>query len=206
MIFHFPYHTSEAQSRASSRESNKSNSSQRPSLNVKNGRSKIGDSPLTSKEFSINKITAKGVDNFGTFADNHKNGLNPSERMRKFNANQMAFPDSLNDKPSLMLRDYSKNSEALNNYSDVNGREAEFNSDQPKPGLSQNLRLLKTKMRLSSATSNESDVQVHNSKHDEFKSYRNNNEKFNSNFSEDFGIKQREGPNITVVRVSQFRR
>ena len=163
-----------------------------------NTRSKIGDSPLTSKEFSINKISAKGVENFGTFADNYKNGLNPSERMRKFNSNKISLPNSLEERSSLMIRDYNKNSEFLNKNLDVNGREAGFDSVQPKAGINQNLRLLKTKIRLSSATSNESDVYVQNSKHDEFKSYR-NNEEIHKNLSEDFGMKPREGQNITVV-------
>ena len=173
LIFHFPYHANEVRSRASSRESGISNSSQRPNHQERSGRSKIGDSPLTSKEFSINKISAKGIENFGTFADNYKNGLNPSERMRKFNLNQPQILDKSNDKSNLMIKEYNKNSMSLNNNISEIAREPSYNPDQPKPIITQNLRLLKTKMRLSSASSNESEAYTQNSKYNQFQSYKN---------------------------------
>ena len=200
MIFYFPYNANEVKSRASSRESGISNSSQRPSHHAKSGRSKIGDSPLTSKEFSINKISAKGVDNLGTFADNYKNGLNPSERMRKFNSSQLKSPEKLDDKNYQMFQDYNRNSNSLNKNLSENEREQNLNSDQSKSNITQNLRLLKTKMRLGSATSNESEAYTQNSKYNQFQSNA-NNENFIASKHEIISSKQRENQNITVVRL-----
>lgn len=147
MMFDFPINKHEIMSRASSRESNYSNSSQRQKLNSKSTRSKIGDSPLTSKEFAINKISTNGAEYANTFADNYKNGTKPSERMKKFSSIPVA-----------MLDDYNNSSYGLQENHVVGNQDPNAYPGDGNKNITQNLRLLKTKMRLGSATSNDQEV------------------------------------------------
>ena len=148
LVFEYPINTAESRSRMSSRGSNFSESSRRSEHKAKSTRSRIGDSPLTYKGFvDQNKVqsTAKDYGNL-TVADNYKHGPTPSERMKKFNTSQVPLVKS-SKRVNPGAHDYS-NSGVLNNS---NGMER-------KPqDLTNNLRLLKNKIRTGSASSNGSD-------------------------------------------------
>lgn len=149
LIFDFPIHSNEVLSRASSRGSQVSDSSKRSHHNVKSTRSRIGDSPLTSKEFDFPKNIISSNKDYGglTVADSYKNGPTPSERMKKFNQSQV--PMANHSSNNSMIHEY--------NISQSPG----LNGEKPKD-VTQNLRLLKNKIRLGSATSNESEPYVNN--------------------------------------------
>jgi hypothetical protein len=105
LMFDFPIHTNEVLSRASSRGSTFSDSSKRPKHNTT--RSRIGDSPLTSKEFDLPKDAAPLNKEYShTVADNYKIGPTPSERMRKFNSGQVPKLHSYDGQHSL-IEDYN---------------------------------------------------------------------------------------------------
>ena len=175
MVFNFPYHKIEVNSRASSRESSLSNVSQRKELNQKGARSRIGDSQVTSKEFSVDRIHSNGINNSNTFADYYSSGLKPSERMKNFNQSQVPLIQNNDKKSSAMIGEYNTNSYGLNVGTYANNLDAHYNPDSSK-GINQNLRLLKTKMRLNSATSNESEIYFDNSKQNGFIQYNRNSE------------------------------
>ena len=120
-MFDFPIHTNEVLSRASSRGSTFSESSKRPKHNTT--RSRIGDSPLTSKEFDLPKDAAPLNKEYSqTVADNYKVGPTPSERMRKFNSGQVPKIHSYGGQHSL-IDDY-------NNFSTM-AKENDQKSGQP---------------------------------------------------------------------------
>lgn len=152
MIFDFPIHTSEVLSRASSRGSQVSDSSRRSHHNAKSTRSRIGDSPLTSKEFDFPKNIISNNKDYGglTVADSYKHGPAPSERMKKFNQSQVPMVNHSTN--NSMNHEY--------NLSQIS-QSPSLNSEKPKD-VTQNLRLLKNKIRLGSATSNESEPYVNN--------------------------------------------
>lgn len=136
-MFDFPIHKTAVISRASSRESDGTNISKNTDDKraMRSMRSKIGDSPLTSKEFALNKaISQDRRESSNTFADNYRNGLKPSERMKKFNTSQ---PPLINGGTAhhSMIEDYTSGA----------------------PNVSHNLRLLKNKMRVNSASSEGAD-------------------------------------------------
>lgn len=134
LMFDFPNHKSSIISRVSSRGSNASDFSRNTDKkSIYSVRSKIGESPLTNKEFAINNISQDRRENANTFADNYKNGLKPSERMKKFDASQ----------PPLINAGVTNNS-MVDSYGSGGH-------------VTQNLRLLKTKMRVTSASSDGSD-------------------------------------------------
>ena len=136
-MFDFPIHTNQIRSRGSSRQSNASGPVRRGGNNSKSYRTQIGASPLTSKELDFGSRRSQERKEYtNTFADNYKNGLKPSERMKKFNASQVPL---------------------LNSQQSYTAADEEYNRVKAQ-GITQNLRLLKTKMRLSSATSQDVDV------------------------------------------------
>lgn len=147
-MFDFPIHTNEVMSRASSRGSTYSDSSRRSKAQVKSTRSQIGNSPLTSKEYGINMNGISDHKEYShTVADTYKQGPAPSERMKKFNSSQ---PPVIHHKgPHNSMIDEYRNMNSMN-------QQHSFPNDQPVKSVSHNLRLLKTKMRLNSAASNES--------------------------------------------------
>lgn len=147
-MFDFPIHTNEAISRASSRGSTYSDSSRKSMHQVKSTRSQIGNSPLTSKEYGIAKNNLSEHKEYShTVADVYKQGPAPSERMKKFNSSQPPVTHH-NGSHSSMIDEYK-------NLNSFNQAQSSQNDQHPK-NVTHNLRLLKTKMRLNSATSNES--------------------------------------------------
>ena len=164
LMFDFPVHKTEVMSRASSRESHNSGRPGRPRNNIKSDRNKIGDSPLVSKEIVMNKINSNDLrENTSTFADNYKDGTKPSERMKKFNNSQPTMLKSHEGNNS-MIEEYN-NLYGVNNKNQVNNVNNNRNNQQSK-NVSQNLRLLKTKMRLGSANSNDSEPYTNVSRKD----------------------------------------
>ena len=146
MIFDFPIHTSEVLSRASSRGSQISESSRKSNGNAKSTRSRIGDSPLTSKEFDFPKNIISSNKDYGglTVADSYKHGPAPSERMKKFNQGQVP------------LVNHNSSNSLPNDYDTTQISGSPSIKEKPKD-VTQNLRLLKNKIRLGSATSNDSE-------------------------------------------------
>jgi hypothetical protein len=146
LIFDFPIHTNEVLSRGNSRGSQFSDSSRKSdNNNTKSTRSRIGDSPLTSKEFDFPKSIMSSNKDYGglTVADSYKYGPAPSERMKKFNKSQVPIVNQYN------------NSQITQSQS--------LSIDKPKD-VTQNLRLLKNKIRLGSANSDESEPYLNNPK------------------------------------------
>lgn len=151
-MFDFPIHTSEVMNRASSRESNFSESSRSANVKTKTTRSRIGDSPLTSKEFNFNDVSPP-PNNIqypeNTVGDNYRNGLKPSERMKKFSS---GHEPGINDQ-------YVHHHSMVDEYNNLGSarNETETKGSTPSKNVTQNLRLLKNKMRLGSANSNSSE-------------------------------------------------
>ena len=137
-MFDFPIHKHNIMSRASSRGLDLSDFSRNnENRSMRSVGSKIGNSPLTSKEFAINKAGLRDSrETSNTFADNYKNGLKPSERMKKFNVSQSPLINAEQSHHS-MIKECSE-----------------------APNVNQNLRLLKTKMRLGNASSDGADPYI----------------------------------------------
>ena len=133
-------------SRASSRGSQFSDGSRRSKQNAKSTRSRIGDSPLTAKEFDIPSNPMHSRDYGNTVADSYKNGPAPSERMKKFNSSQAPLINPSNS--------------MINEYNNLASTDMSQRINSEPKNVTQNLRLLKTKMRLGSATSTESEPYV----------------------------------------------
>lgn len=187
MIFEFPIHTNEVMNRGSLRGTGFSTSSRESKRSTKSTRSRIGDSPLTNKEFDF--IKSKETSN--TVADNYRHGPAPSERMKKFNMSQVP-----------MAEHKASNSSIVNDYSSPNDLHTthSFKSDQPPKGVTQNLRLLKTKMRLNSAASNESEPYVNINSRDPPPRLSNMNPEFGGrNFNGNLGAASFDDPSSALV-------
>ena len=91
-----------------------------------------------------------------TFAENYNNEQKPSERMKSFNKSQIPLVQNLEENYSKINGDYNTNPNIKINNHLKNGYDSSYNPDQSKY-ITQNLRLLKTKMSMSSTTSNNSD-------------------------------------------------
>jgi hypothetical protein len=81
-----------------------------------------------------------------TVADSYKNGPAPSERMKKFNSSQAPLINPSNS--------------MINEYNNLASTDMSQRMNSEPKNVTQNLRLLKTKMRLGSATSTESEPYV----------------------------------------------
>ena len=146
LVFEFPIHSNESRSRASSRGSTFSESSRRSG---KSTRSKIGNSPLTFKGFETKKNVSSIDKDYGGFtvADNYKHGPTPSERMMKFNSSPVPLAKN------------NKGPDFSSDYNNIPANKSQFSatsSEKPKD-VTQNLRLLKNKIRVGSASSHDSE-------------------------------------------------
>lgn len=113
--------------------------------NEKTKRSRIGNSPLTYKGFDYEKGREQRDGNGITVADNYKHGPTPSERMKKFNGSQPPLVKNVGG--SMHSSEYNSFSMPINNSVDI---------EKPKD-MTQNLRLLKDKIRVGSAGSDDSE-------------------------------------------------
>lgn len=145
--------------RGSSRESDLSSSSSKQKFNSNNIKHKIGDLQLKSN-FSNEKFDSSHLKGGNTFIENYSNGIKPSERMKSFNQSQIPLVENLDAKAPPIMGEYNTNSHSINNPL-ANGYDATYNPDKSKY-ITQNLRLLKTKMSMSSAASNDSDGFLNN--------------------------------------------
>ena len=145
LIFEFPALSNGSRRNMSSRGSNFSDGSRRNMSNEKPKRSRIGDSPLTYKGFEYQKGRDGGDTSGLTVADNYKHGPTPSERMKKFNGSQPPLVKNIGG--SMHSSEYNNFSMPINTTQDI---------EKPKD-MTQNLRLLKDKIRVGSAGSDDSE-------------------------------------------------
>ncbi len=116
--------------------------------------------------------------------------------MKNFNQSQVPLIQNSDKKSSAMIGEYNTNSYGLNGGTYANSLDAHYNPDSSK-GINHNLRLLKTKMRLNSATSNESEIYFDNSKQNEL-IQNNRNSEIIENKSGNFASSDYEPNNIAV--------